>query len=202
MKNFTKIWKTLPEFPNYEISNKGDVRRLGKNKNLSISKSNRGLTTYFRVTLFVEGKRNWVSIHRLVALAFLENPHNLPQVNHIDGDGKNNYITNLEWVTPSENIKHSFFINPKIKRDVCSKGGTKGAKTMVKKAIEKYKEMLGNRFIKYHKAGSLNKDGAVSYSCECGVLRTSSIMWKELRNHKGKCPKCTGTLSRSSESLL
>ena len=64
---------------------------------------------YQKVLIYYKpGKRKQVSIHRLVACAFIPNPNNLPQVNHIDGNKKNNNIDNLEWVTSSENVKHAF----------------------------------------------------------------------------------------------
>ena len=52
--------------------------------------------------------RRAVKIHRLVAHAFIDNPDNLPQINHKDGDKTNNSVSNLEWITNADNMRHSF----------------------------------------------------------------------------------------------
>ena len=88
----------------YEVSNQGDVRRIGSNKCLAKNLMGAG---YVKADLWVEGKRTQTSVHRLVALTFLPPSHDGMEVNHKDGDKTNNYVSNLEWVTKSENEKHS-----------------------------------------------------------------------------------------------
>lgn len=78
---------------------------------------------YEFVGLSVDGKTKNFMRHRLVALAFIPNPQNLPYVNHIDGDKKNNHVNNLEWCTPKENVQHAIRTGLiekvcKIERDV------------------------------------------------------------------------------------
>lgn len=55
-----------------------------------------------------KGNKSHISIHRLVALSFIDNPQNKPEVNHIDNNKLNNDVSNLEWVTASENRKHAY----------------------------------------------------------------------------------------------
>ena len=70
-------------------------------------KPSRSSSGYLHVQLYIDGKSFTKLIHQLVAEAFIENPDNKPDVNHIDGNKLNNNVSNLEWVTKSENIRHS-----------------------------------------------------------------------------------------------
>lgn len=109
MEAIKEQWKTIAEFPNYEVSNYGQVRRVWKNHtNLKETMLNK--FGYEIVHLSKDGVNKHRSIHRLVALAFLDNPDNLPEVNHIDGNKENNCVDNLEWVTRSQNMKHAYSI--------------------------------------------------------------------------------------------
>ena len=194
-------WMPIEGFPSYVVSDQGDVANIKNYVPLATSKSYCNHTTYIRVTLFLNGVRHYKQVHRLVAEAFCPNPRGLPEVDHLDNDGENNKASNLSWVTRSENIKRSFQRNSEAKLAICSLGGQAGALTMQSIAEQKYKDMLGDRFLKFIPGGILIKNAAVRYICECGVTRTASVMFKELRAHRGKCPVCTNTVNRSSPSL-
>jgi hypothetical protein len=104
----------------YEVDEEGNIYsctrsypRLGRDGRIHyLSKEGHKLTSkkrglYLAVTLYKEGKKLTHSIHRLVARAFIDNPKNLPQVNHIDEDKHNNSVLNLEWCTASHNQSYS-----------------------------------------------------------------------------------------------
>lgn len=99
-----EFWKKVQDYENYEISTQGRVMNTRRNKLLTPNKNTWG---YLGVFLYKNGIGKRHQIHRLVAQAFLETPLEKNEVNHIDGDKTNNYITNLEWVTRSENMKHA-----------------------------------------------------------------------------------------------
>lgn len=116
--NMKEIWKDVPKFEGiYAVSNTGKVKVL---THKVIRKDGKPYTCkekilkphqtkgYLQATLSVEGTRFFYGVHRLVALAFIPNPQNKPEVNHKDGNKLNNCLDNLEWVTTSENIHHAF----------------------------------------------------------------------------------------------
>ena len=103
-----EIWKPVKGFDDYFISNKGRVKST-KHKKPKIRKhsvSNYS-TKYPCVVLSKNNKPKCLFVHKLVAQAFIPNTENKPNVNHIDGDKKNNNVNNLEWVTPKENTRHA-----------------------------------------------------------------------------------------------
>lgn len=113
-----ETWKTIKDFYNYEISNYGNVRRkecvviysngIKANYNQKSIKQENVRYGYKRVTLSQNNIQKRYQVHRLVALHFISNKQNKPCVNHIDGNTSNNYVSNLEWCTYSENEIHSY----------------------------------------------------------------------------------------------
>lgn len=94
----------------YMISKNGNVIsiKLHYKKWLQKIKPYKNYNGYISVELFVNKKRKNFYLHRLLAITYISNPENKPHINHIDGNPSNNSLSNLEWVTPSENMKHSF----------------------------------------------------------------------------------------------
>lgn len=101
-------WKQVKDHPKYSISNYGRVRNTETGKILT--PNIRSKTSHYLYVNFSYGYKNLVkkNIHRLVAEAFVPNPDNKPEVNHIDGNKQNNMVDNLEWVTTSENALHAY----------------------------------------------------------------------------------------------
>ena len=112
-----EIWKTIPEFPNYQVSNLGNVKSLNynrtrKEKLLRFSKDKDG---YLRVTISKEGIKKYIQVHRLVCEAFLTNPLNLPQVNHKNEIKDDNRVENLEYCDAKYNINYGTAIERRSK---------------------------------------------------------------------------------------
>lgn len=109
-------WKVIKEFPNYSISDEGQVRNNSRQKIKSFDTASNG---YYRISLYKNGKRTTLAVHRLVATYFLDPPnddliawskttkHGVVLVNHKDGNKSNNHVDNLEWCDGSYNVCHA-----------------------------------------------------------------------------------------------
>ena len=116
------IWKPIKGFEGlYEVSNQGQIKSCqriiickdGKKKHLKEKILNPAKGTYGRnqYTLCKNGIKYSVRGYRIVAETFLENPLNLPEVNHKDGNNLNDCVENLEWISQKDNEQHALSNN-------------------------------------------------------------------------------------------
>lgn len=102
--NLEEVWRDITEYEGfYQVSTLGRVKNSRSGRILKGRKTRNG---YLKVDLCKNGKPKSYLVHRLVAQAFIPNPQNKPEVNHIDEDKENNYVENLEWCTAKENINY------------------------------------------------------------------------------------------------
>ena len=109
MQQQEEIFVPIKDFPNYYISNWGRVysAKREKNKTTSILTPQPNSAGYLQVMLCKDSKVYNRLVHRLVAQAFIPNPDNLSEVNHLDEDKTNNTVYNLEWSSHKDNIRYS-----------------------------------------------------------------------------------------------
>ena len=111
MKTQNEQWKAIADSNGeYYISDHGRVKSYKRSKERILKPALRGAphSLYWAVRIKINEKWKTYNIHRLVALAFLSNTDNKPQVNHKDGNKLNNNAYNLEWVTSKENTQHAW----------------------------------------------------------------------------------------------
>lgn len=128
-----EIWKVIDGYENYEVSTAGRVRNIATSVVLKPNNCGR----YLQVKLSQNSKRKNFLVHRLVASAFIPNPDNKPQVNHINGIKTDNSASNIEWTTPSDNIKHSYLKNLRCP----TMGETNGQAKLVESDVLKIRQM-------------------------------------------------------------
>lgn len=179
----TDNWKKVKGYEEqYLINNDGEVYSLLSNK---VLKPNYMTTGYLSVELFKNGKRKRCSIHRLVAEAFIDNPDNLPCVNHKDENKQNNNVENLEWCTYKynsnygtckEKIKKNRVISDKLRNSIRATG-LKNAKPVIQLTKD---NVVINRFDSIMKAAeALNIDhGHISSVCKNKRKTAGGYKWK------------------------
>ena len=104
-----EIWKDVEGYGGrYQVSNLGRFKSFAQDrKNGKIKTGNRTKKGYMVMLLYDgNGNKKWYPVHRLVGMAFLDNPDNLPQINHKDENKENNRVDNLEWCTNEYNINY------------------------------------------------------------------------------------------------
>ncbi len=108
-----EIWKDIKGWEGvYQISNHGRLRSFKKEPGGRILSIKNAKGDYLAVILQNKTRKRHVRIHVLVAEAFIPRPPDKKEVNHKDGNKQNNKVSNLEWVTPSENVRHAVKMNP------------------------------------------------------------------------------------------
>lgn len=111
-------WRNIEDYPHYRVSSAGRVKNRTTGHVLKPSMDRHG---YLQVILCGNGPKRANRIHRLVAKEFVDGYENNLQVNHIDGNKRNNRVENLEWVTPSENTLHAYELGLSRKSPIAGK---------------------------------------------------------------------------------
>ena len=170
MQNQVEIWKDIVGYEGlYQVSNLGRVKSL---KRIAVRTSKKGVKTnqlvkeaikkavpdkdgYEKVCIWKNGKSVNFFVHRLVAIAFIPNPENKPQVNHINGIKSDNRVENLDWCTNQENENHKIHVLGKISTPLNLKNVEKvntaiviNGKNVIGVNIQKfYNDLLDGKFI-------------------------------------------------------
>lgn len=148
------MWRDIKGYKGlYEVSDKGEVRNYITRKLIVGDINNFG---YYRVKLYKNKKQKTFFRHRLVAQAFIQNPDNLPEVNHIDGDKSHNYKENLEWSSRTHNEREAHRLK-----------------------IKQYKPFE----VKFQNGEIKKYEFAISLANELGVSKRAVQNWLQKRNY-------------------
>ena len=184
-----EIWKDVKNYEGvYQVSNLGRIRSLKRTiraNNNPYIKNGRVLKTwnfngYLCANLCLNGADNKVKVHRIVAEAFIDNPKNKKEVNHINGIRIDNRVENLEWCSHKENIQHAF-------KTGLRKTGANA--TNSKLSVEDIKFILENIQLKSHKFGAraMGRKFNVSYSTIMQILNGKTYI-QETQTLQTKLP--------------
>ena len=177
-----EIYKDIIGFEgSYQISNLSNVRSLDtyykrygsdvpiKRKGMILNQNN--VQGYLRVNLSKNKISKSYSVHRLVAIHFIPNPFNKPQVNHLNGIKNDNRIVNLKWATQSENMIHSYTSNLHKKESL-------------RKKVKQFS--LDNKYIETHLSIRIASDTTgisvsnISKACKYNTRTAGGYKWKKV----------------------
>ena len=162
----------------YEISNLGNIKSLRSGKLMKQSSNRDG---YKLVSLTLGGKSKCYSVHRLVALTFIPNPLNLPEINHKDENPSNNCVDNLEWCDRKYNLNYGGYrermsktqiLNNKARKPIASFDKTTGA------LVKKY-----NSIVEAERELGLSR-GAIGKALSGEIKTSAGYTWKYIRKDK------------------
>lgn len=181
-----EIWKDIKGFEGYyQVSNYGNIKSLTRFDGIRERqgqeiKQSLKYNGYLQVGLRKNSERKFCSVHRLVAIHFLDNPENKLQVNHIDCNKQNNNINNLEWTTSKENLYHAKINglrNNMPKGEKHPNFGKYGEHSKSAKKVVRYNRDTGEA--KLYNAKILAKEDGFD------VTSISKCCHKKLKTHKG-----------------
>lgn len=179
-----ETFRLITDFPEYSVSDEGNVRsnRTGRILKPETLKK----MSYKRITMSVNGKKMRAFVHRLVAQEFIPNPSNKPYVNHIDSDPTNNRVSNLEWVTHSENMTHC----AKAGRGTSSIAAYATAQSKRDRKEADLKERLGTYFVSIN----VGKKSTVTFLCtKCLNEYSVRIDSPVIQRNNPMCRQCAYT---------
>lgn len=176
-----EIWKDVPNYEGlYKVSNLGNIKSLNYNKTgvECILKPNKDVKGYLYINLYKNGKRKTYKVHRLVATAFLQNPDNLPSINHKNECKNDNRLENLEWCDSKYNSNYG----TRTKRIIearnknCSYGAEKPIVQLSKDGIKinTYKSIM-----EASRQTGINR-GNIGSCCKGKLKNCGGYIWKYL----------------------
>jgi hypothetical protein len=157
-------YKVIKDYPDYAISRDGEVFSLRFNRKLKPARNSFG---YIIVCLYKKNcRKKTIKIHRLVAVAYIDNVNNYPQVNHINGIKTDNRVENLEWCTASQNTIHAFM------NKLRTSSGEKNP----------YSKLTESQVLEISNSSLSRKELCIIYNVSIGAIRDTinRITWKHI----------------------